>query len=113
MTRRHFRIAPWISVAALAVAAVAAHPAFAQGTAAEPGQLAPLLDGLSDLHHPITTKSDRAQMFFDQGLRLVYAFNHAEAIRSFKEAQRLDPECAMAYWGESFALGPNINVPLL
>ncbi len=77
------------------------------------GQLAPLLDGLSDLHHPITTKSKQAQKFFDQGLRLVYAFNHAEAIRSFKEAQRLDPECAMAYWGEALALGPNLNVPLL
>ncbi len=113
MTRQHFRIAPWISAAALAIAAMSAHPASAQGAAAEPGQLAPLLDGLSDLHHPITTKSDRAQMFFDQGLRLVYAFNHAEAIRSFKEAQRLDPECAMAYWGESLAFGPNLNMPLL
>ncbi len=80
---------------------------------AEPGQLAPLLDGLSDLHHPVTTKSERAQTFFDQGLRLVYAFNHAEAIRSFHEAQRLDPECAMAYWGEALALGPNLNLPLL
>jgi hypothetical protein len=78
----------------------------------QPGQIAPLLDGLSELHHAITSTSDRAQMFFDQGLRLVYAFNHAEAVRSFKEAQRLDPECAMAYWGEALALGPNLNLPM-
>jgi len=84
-----------------------------EGSQRDPAQLAPLLDGLSDLHHPITTKSERAQLFFDQGLRLVYAFNHAEAIRSFHEAQRLDPECAMAYWGEALALGPNLNLPLL
>ncbi len=75
----------------------------------EPGQLAPLLDGTGETTHPVTTKNPRAQQFFDQGLRLVYAFNHAEAIRSFKEAQRLDPSCAMAFWGEALALGPNLN----
>lgn len=77
--------------------------------ATEPGQLAPLLEGTGEFSRDITTKSPRAAQFFNQGLRLVYAFNHAEAIRSFKEAQRLDPECAMAYWGEALALGPNLN----
>jgi tetratricopeptide (TPR) repeat protein len=74
--------------------------------------VAPLLKGLGTLHYKISTTSDRAQLYFDQGLRLVYGFNHAEAVRSFKEAQRLDPMCAMCYWGESYALGPNINDPL-
>lgn len=98
---------------ALGIAALTANSTDAQTNPAPSGQLAPLLDGLSDLHHPVTTKSDRAQLFFDQGLRLVYAFNHAEAIRSFHEAQRLDPQFAMAYWGEALALGPNLNMPLL
>jgi tetratricopeptide (TPR) repeat protein len=76
------------------------------------GPLAPLLTNLGTLEHPVTTTNPRAQTFFDQGLRLVYGFNHAEAVRSFREAQRLDPECAMCYWGEAYALGPNVNDPL-
>lgn len=70
-----------------------------------------LYDGLGDLHHPVTTRSPLAQRFFDQGLRLIYGFNHPEAIRSFREAARLDPDCAMAYWGVAVALGPNYNLP--
>jgi tetratricopeptide (TPR) repeat protein len=69
----------------------------------------PLFDNLGSLHHPITTSSDRAQQYFDQGLRLVYAFNHEEAIRSFEAAAQEDPQAAMAYWGMALALGPNIN----
>ena len=69
----------------------------------------PLFDNLGTLHHPITTSSDRAQQYFDQGLRLVYAFNHEEAIRSFDAAAQEDPQAAMAYWGMALALGPNIN----
>jgi len=69
----------------------------------------PLFDNLGTLHHPITTSSDRAQQYFDQGLRLVYAFNHEEAIRSFEAAAQEDPQAAMAYWGIALALGPNIN----
>jgi tetratricopeptide (TPR) repeat protein len=69
----------------------------------------PLFDNLGSLHHPITTSSDRAQQYFDQGLRLVYAFNHEEAIRSFEAAAQEDPQAAMAYWGIALALGPNIN----
>ncbi|AYB31774.1 tetratricopeptide repeat protein [Chryseolinea soli] len=68
-----------------------------------------LLSGLGDLHYPVTTTSLEAQKFFEQGLRLVYAFNHWEAIQSFREATRLDPECAMAYWGLALAYGPNLN----
>lgn len=68
-----------------------------------------LLDGLGDLHYPITTNVAQAQKFFDQGLRLIYAFNHVEALRAFREASRLDPSCAMAWWGQALTLGPNIN----
>ncbi len=69
----------------------------------------PLFDNLGSLHHPITTRSQEAQRYFDQGLRLVYAFHHEEAIRAFEEAARRDPSAAMAYWGIALALGPNIN----
>ena len=72
----------------------------------------PLFDNLGTLHHPITTSQSRAQQYFDQGLRLVYAFNHEEAIRAFEEATRIDPNAAMAYWGIAYALGPNINAPM-
>ena len=68
-----------------------------------------LFDNLGSLHHPITTTSEQAQRFFDQGLRLVYAFNHEEAIRSFEAAADLDSQAAMPYWGIALALGPNIN----
>ena len=73
---------------------------------------APLYDNLGNLHHEITTSSPEAQRYFDQGLTLSYAFNHAEAIRSFQQAASIDPECAMCYWGIAFALGPNINAPI-
>ena len=69
----------------------------------------PLFDNLGSLHHPITTTSEEAQRYFDQGLRLVYAFNHEEAIRSFEVAAQQDPQAAMPYWGIALALGPNIN----
>lgn len=74
--------------------------------------IAPVLEGLGDHHHPITTKSERAQLFFDQGLKLTYGFNHQEALRAFKEAARLDSDCAMAYWGWALVLGPNLNLPM-
>ena len=76
------------------------------------GPIAPVLKGIGHHHHPVSTRSERAQFFFDQGLRLTYAFNHQEALRSFKEAARLDPDCAMAYWGWALVLGPNLNLPM-
>ncbi len=75
-------------------------------------RLAPLLEGMGDLHHPITTTSELAQRYFNQGLTLSYAFNHKEAERAFREAARLDPNCAMAYWGAALVLGPNINAAM-
>lgn len=74
--------------------------------------IAPKLSGLGDYHYKVSTSSADAQAFFDQGLRLAYGFNHSEAIRAFREAARLDPSCAMCYWGEALALGPNINDPM-
>lgn len=71
-----------------------------------------LMQGMGTYHHKISTNSDQAQKFFDQGLTLAYAFNHAEAERSFREAARLDPNCAMCYWGISLVLGPNINMQM-
>jgi tetratricopeptide (TPR) repeat protein len=75
-------------------------------------RIAPLLEGMGDLHHRITTNNEMAQRFFNQGMVLSYGFNHEEARRSFAEAARLDPECAMAYWGIALVLGPNINAPM-
>jgi tetratricopeptide (TPR) repeat protein len=74
------------------------------------GGEATLVEGMGSLHHPVTTKNAEAQKFFDQGLRYVYAFNHDEAVRSFKRAADLDGDLAMAYWGVAYALGPNINL---
>ena len=72
----------------------------------------PLWNDLGTLTYPISTKSAEAQGYFDQGLRLAANFNHAEARRAFRKAQRLDPNCAMCFLGEALILGPNINVPM-
>jgi len=72
---------------------------------------ATLMSGLGDLHHPVSTRNAEAQQFFDQGLRLIYAFNHDEAARSFHRAAELDAKLAMAYWGIAEAVGPNYNDP--
>ncbi|QHT66491.1 hypothetical protein GXP67_07385 [Rhodocytophaga rosea] len=71
-----------------------------------------LLDNLGDLQHTINTRSVQAQAFFNQGLRLIYGFNHYEAYRSFVESARLDSTCAMSYWGQALAMAPNINSPI-
>ena len=94
-------------VAALSVAACSASP-----SPQTSGPKAPLYDNLGNYHYAITTASPDAQKYFDQGLTLSYAFNHAEAIRAFQQATTLDPACAMCYWGIAFALGPNINAPI-
>ncbi len=72
----------------------------------------PLFDDLGELTYPITTTSPIAQRYFDQGLRLAIGFNHAEAGRAFRAAQKHDPTCAMCAWGEALVLGPNINAPM-
>jgi tetratricopeptide (TPR) repeat protein len=81
----------------------------AEAAPADQTDATPLFNNLGSLHHPITTTSEQAQRFFDQGLRLVYAFNHEEAVRSFEAAAQLDSQAAMPYWGIALALGPNIN----
>src|SRR6476660_495588 len=76
------------------------------------GVLAPRLQKLGNHVFPVSTKNKQAQLFMNQGLNLTYAFNHAEAGRAYREAARLDPDLAMAYWGDALALGPNINAPM-
>ena len=71
---------------------------------------APLFTGMGEFHRVIDTKDAGAQRYFDQGMVLAFGFNHAESIRSFRAAQHLDPSCAMCFWGEALATGPNINV---
>jgi tetratricopeptide (TPR) repeat protein len=71
----------------------------------------PRWDGLGTRSYKITTNDPQAQTYFDQGLILTYGFNHDEARRAFREAQRRDPDCAMCFWGEALVLGPNINMP--
>lgn len=80
-------------------------------TATEP--VAPVLEGLGDYGFDVTTNNEKSKYFFNQGWRLVVGFNHSEAMRSFKEAVRLDPENAMAYWGWALTMGPNLNLPML
>lgn len=80
--------------------------------AVDSSQAPPLWDNLGNHSFTITTSVRAAQAYFDQGLRLSFGFNHAEAVRAFRHAQWLDPECAMCYWGEALALGPNINAPM-
>ncbi|MBA3721988.1 MAG: hypothetical protein H0W88_06270 [Parachlamydiaceae bacterium] len=71
-----------------------------------------LLEGIGNLHHPVTTQNGEAQKYFDQGLTLTYAFNHDAAFKSFQKAAKLDPKMAMAYWGMALTLGSNINIPV-
>ena len=80
---------------------------------AVPGMpLAPRLQNLGGHTFKVTTANPRAQLFINQGVNLAYGFNHAEAGRAFAEAARLDPNCAMAYWGSALVIGPNINAPM-
>jgi tetratricopeptide (TPR) repeat protein len=78
----------------------------------EKAKPATLITGMGILHHPVSTKNQQAQKFFDQGLSFVFAFNHEQAVRSFKRAAQLDPKLAMAHWGIALALGPNINLDI-
>ncbi|HEX7330827.1 MAG TPA: alpha/beta fold hydrolase [Pyrinomonadaceae bacterium] len=78
---------------------------------AKPAASVALEAGLGDINHPVTTNNPEAQKFFNQGLAYIYAFNHEEAVNSFKQAAKLDPQLAMAYWGVALAMGSNYNVP--
>jgi len=107
---RAFRI---LLVAVAAVAAATPVPAQHDMSAMSSPSATPvpLFTDLGTWTHPVTA-SPEAQKYFDQGLRLYYGFNHAEAIRAFREAARLDPGCAMAWWGVAISAGPNINFPM-
>lgn len=96
----------WLLLAALAPNAPAAPPVRSDTTAV------PLYTNLGDYHVAISTKVPLAQRYFDQGMRLVYGFNHGEAIRAFNEAARLDPSCAICHWGAALAYGPHVNAPM-
>ncbi|MGH9804662.1 MAG: hypothetical protein ACRD4D_05780, partial [Candidatus Acidiferrales bacterium] len=105
----------WLAVAPGA-AQESAHKHYEKGEGyKEPsptGALAPRLQNLGTHTFPVTIQSERAQLFINQGMNLSFGFNHAEAARAFAEAARLDPDCAMAYWGHALVLGPNINAPM-
>ena len=88
------------------------HERGAAPQAAAAGQ-ARLYDNLGTWHRKITTRSPEAQRYFDQGLRLLYAFNLEEAQRSFEQATKLDPRCASCFWGVGMSLGPHINMAAL
>src|SRR5437868_9563345 len=94
---------------ALPAAVVALSLAVAQHTMRPPEKPVELLPGLGPHHHPIATKNPEAQKFFDQGLNLLYGFNHAEAARSFRRSAELDPGALMPLWGLGLALAPNYN----
>src|SRR5262245_18510595 len=99
---------------AFALALVVAPEIFLRGAdASAPRSEVPLFQGMGKHTRVVATKSPDAQKYFDQGLNLVFGFNHGAAIRSFKEAARLDPECAMAHWGIALASGPHINFPMV
>lgn len=87
-------------------------PAVPEVVAEEEQALAPLLEGIGDVNFPISSENPRTQQFFNQGLTFAYAFNHTEAERAFREALRLDPQCAICYWGIALVLGPNYNQPM-
>ncbi len=111
---RHCRAAPAAPVSLPEKSEVRPFPTTGRGLGVprEAGTPPPLWENLGTLHYPVTTSDATAQRYFDQGLRLSYAFNHEEARRAFREAARLDPSCAMCYWGIALCLGPNINAPM-
>ncbi len=97
----------------ISVSLILSIPVFSQHTSHSKDakeQPATHVAGMGTHHHPVSTTNTEAQKFFDQGMRFVFAFNHDEAIRSFKRAAELDPKLAMAHWGIALALGPNINL---
>ncbi len=108
------RIAQTLCGARAAGSALVSELLIASAVAAPASDAAPipLYADLTHSRFPLTTTSAEARRYFSQGLLLAYGFNHAGAVRSFREAQRLDPGCALCWWGEAVALGPNINAPM-
>jgi tetratricopeptide (TPR) repeat protein len=100
---------PWMSV--LLALSLCGFISAQEHSASHQSKQATLMGGLGNLHHPVSASNAEAQQFFDQGLRLIYAFNHDEAARSFARAAELDPKLAIAYWGIAEAVGPNYNDP--
>ena len=76
-------------------------------------QGAQLFDRLGGFHRKVSTSSDEAQKYFDQGMRYLWSFNHDESTRSFAKAAQLDPQCAMCFWGAALTVGPNYNIPFM
>ena len=109
-------LSPPVVGGAAAQTATPSHKHYAEpedAPAPKPGApLAPRLQNLGVHSFPVSTKVERARLFMNQGLNLTYGFNHAEAARAYAEAARLDPNLAMAYWGQALVLGPNINAPM-
>jgi len=104
---------PRVMILAIAAVAALAAPSFAHdsGAPAKADGGEPVFSGMGRVHHRVTTNSPEAQKYFDQGLALVYAFNHDEAQRSFEQAAKIDPSMAMGWWGIALTVGPNINLP--
>src|SRR5256885_7548338 len=90
----------------------AQHQHAAAATAKPAPSAKALLPGMGNAHHAVSTTNPMAQKYFDEGLSLIYAFNHAEAEKAFAKAAELDPNLAMAQWGIALAVGPNYNVPV-
>src|SRR5262245_48411024 len=109
-------IATALALFVLAADATPAPPPPSHGAmpapAAEATKPVPLFTDLGSFHRPISSKNAMTQKYFDQGMRLLYGFNHDEAERAFREAARLDPSCAICWWGVAIVLGPNINLPI-
>ena len=95
-------------IVAILLLAAASHAS----PAPSPTQTVPLFNDLGSYHRAISSRKRTAQKYFDQGLRLTYGFNHDEAERAYREAARLDPKCAICWWGVALVLGPNINLPI-
>ncbi|MBI2823298.1 MAG: hypothetical protein HYX69_01255 [Planctomycetia bacterium] len=98
-----------VPAAVALVAAATAQRAVAQDPPPRPEKF-PVIADLGDYEHKITTAAPQTQAFFNQGLRLLYAFNHNEALRAFQAIEDVDPHCAMAFWGMAYSLGPNYNL---
>ncbi|HYE18111.1 MAG TPA: hypothetical protein VEA69_06690 [Tepidisphaeraceae bacterium] len=107
----HPRRLPWLAALGLILTGCQTNSPAGSPTVVEDATPPRLLTGLGPVHMSVTTADPQAQKFFDQGLALIYAFNHAEAARAFRHAATLDPRLAMAHWGLAYALGPNINAP--